>query len=226
MLRARQMWGGEQSVPGLREALGLSEDGDESRNRVDDVEEKAHALVRGMYDADWNPAAAEQLSDDETVVKILQFAATEVVPRLRQTNNEIKQVLHALDGGFIAAGPSGSPLRGLINVLPTGRNFYSVDPKAVPSRLAWETGQAMAESLAARYLADHGEYPRSVGLSVWGTRRHAYLRRRHRRSVRAPRCSPCLGRSKPTRGQPRSDRSRRARPPAHRRHRPHLRILP
>ena len=95
MLRARQMWGGEQSVPGLREALGLSEDGDESRNRVDDVEEKAHALVRGMYDADWNPAAAEQLSDDETVVKILQFAATEVVPRLRQTNNEIKQVLHA-----------------------------------------------------------------------------------------------------------------------------------
>lgn len=169
MLRARQMWGGEQSVPGLREALGLSEDGDESRNRVDDIEEKAHALVRAMSDAEWNPAAAEGLSDDPTVVKILQFAATEVVPRLRQTNNEIKQVLHALDGGFIAAGPSGSPLRGLINVLPTGRNFYSVDPKAVPSRLAWETGQAMAESLAARYLADHGEYPRSVGLSVWGT---------------------------------------------------------
>ncbi|MCE4266222.1 cobaltochelatase subunit CobN [Rhodococcus globerulus] len=169
MLRARQMWGGEQSVPGLREALGLSEDGDESRNRVDDIEEKAHALVRAMSEAAWNPAAAEELSDDLTVVKILQFAATEVVPRLRQTNNEIKQVLHALDGGFIAAGPSGSPLRGLINVLPTGRNFYSVDPKAVPSRLAWETGQAMAESLAARYLADHGEYPRSVGLSVWGT---------------------------------------------------------
>nr|HQV20740.1 cobaltochelatase subunit CobN [Gordonia sp. (in: high G+C Gram-positive bacteria)] len=64
---------------------------------------------------------------------------------------------------------SGSPLRGLINVLPTGRNFYSVDPKAVPSRLAWETGRAMADSLLERYLADHGEYPRSVGLSVWGT---------------------------------------------------------
>ncbi|MGG7099880.1 cobaltochelatase subunit CobN [Rhodococcus sp. 24CO] len=169
MLRARQMWGGEQSVPGLREALGLSEDGDESRNRVDDIEEKAHALIRAMSDAEWNPAAAQGLSDDPTVIKILQFAATEVVPRLRQTSGEIKQVLHALDGGFIAAGPSGSPLRGLINVLPTGRNFYSVDPKAVPSRLAWETGQAMAESLAARYLADHGEYPRSVGLSVWGT---------------------------------------------------------
>ena len=54
-------------------------------------------------------------------------------------------------------------------MLPTGRNFYSVDPKAVPSRLAWETGRAMADSLLERYLTDHGEYPASVGLSAWGT---------------------------------------------------------
>ena len=67
------------------------------------------------------------------------------------------------------AGPSGSPLRGLINVLPTGRNFYSVDPKAIPSRLAYQTGQAMAESLLQRHLDETGEYPQSVGLSVWGT---------------------------------------------------------
>ena len=82
---------------------------------------------------------------------------------------EIDQVLRALGGRYIPAGPSGSPLRGLVNVLPTGRNFYSVDPKAVPSRLAWETGVAMADSLLARYRADHGDWPRSVGLSVWGT---------------------------------------------------------
>src|SRR6185295_7616531 len=69
----------------------------------------------------------------------------------------------------VPAGPSGSPLRGLVNVLPTGRNFYTVDPRAVPSRLAWETGLAMAESLVRRYLADTGGYPESVGLSVWGT---------------------------------------------------------
>ena len=54
-------------------------------------------------------------------------------------------------------------------MLPTGRNFYSVDPKAVPSRLAWETGVAMADSLLERYRADYGDWPRSVGLSVWGT---------------------------------------------------------
>ncbi len=71
------------------------------------------------------------------------------------------------------AGPSGSPTRGLVNVLPTGRNFYSVDPKAIPSRSAWEVGSALADSLVARHLADTGTYPRSVGLTVWGTARCA-----------------------------------------------------
>ncbi len=169
MLRARQMWGGEQTVPGLREALGLSETGSETRDRTDEIEEQARGLVAALQAADWDPNAAAGLTDNTVVAEILRFAATEVVPRLRQTDGEIDRVLHALNGGFIPAGPSGSPLRGLINVLPTGRNFYSVDPKAIPSRLAWETGQAMAESLVTRYLKDHDEYPKSVGLSVWGT---------------------------------------------------------
>ncbi|HST82067.1 MAG TPA: cobaltochelatase subunit CobN, partial [Kineosporiaceae bacterium] len=91
------------------------------------------------------------------------------VPRLAGTVDELTAVVHALDGGFVAPGPSGSPLRGLVNVLPTGRNFYSVDPRAVPSRLAWETGRAMADSLLERYRTDTGEWPQSVGLSVWGT---------------------------------------------------------
>jgi cobaltochelatase CobN len=106
---------------------------------------------------------------DERVGAVLRFAVEEVVPRLERTTDEMDATLHALEGGYVPAGPSGSPLRGLVNVLPTGRNFYSVDPRAIPSRLAWETGQAMADSLVERYLADTGEYPASVGLSVWGT---------------------------------------------------------
>ncbi|MFI6957548.1 cobaltochelatase subunit CobN [Nocardia sp. NPDC050408] len=179
MLRARQLWGGERNVPGLREALGLNESGTEVRERVDAVETQARELLSALQAADWSVDAVDGIVDSSTapatdptfaaVRAVLRFAATEVVPRLRQTGIEIDRILHALNGGFIPAGPSGSPLRGLINVLPTGRNFYSVDPKAVPSRLAWETGSAMADSLLDRYKADHGEYPRSVGLSVWGT---------------------------------------------------------
>ena len=106
---------------------------------------------------------------DDAVARVLLFAADEVVPRLAATTGEIDAVLHALDGGHVPAGPSGSPLRGLVNVLPTGRNFYAVDPKAVPSRLAWETGQQLADSLLAQYREDTGQWPTSVGLSVWGT---------------------------------------------------------
>ncbi|WP_432826630.1 cobaltochelatase subunit CobN [Dactylosporangium sp. CA-092794] len=169
MLRARQMWAGQvAALPGLREALGLDEStGD--RSAVDATETKARELVAAMEARDWATAGIAELSDNPEVVRVLRFAAEEIVPRLARTTDELTMVLHALDGGYVPAGPSGSPLRGLINVLPTGRNFYSVDPKAVPSRLAWETGQAMAESLLARYRSDHDEWPKSVGLSMWGT---------------------------------------------------------
>ena len=169
ILRSRQLFGGEQSVPGLRQALGLAEDGADARVDVDVAETQARELVAALADAGWDAGAVEGIAPNSAVADVLRFAATEVVPRLRGTNGEIDQILHALDGGFIPAGPSGSPLRGLVNVLPTGRNFYSVDPKAVPSRLAWETGVALADSLLERYRADHGVWPPSVGLSVWGT---------------------------------------------------------
>jgi cobaltochelatase CobN len=191
MLRARQLWGGEQVLPGLREALGLHEDATESLARTDEIERQARALVEAMEAHAWSPDAvpllresglsAHRVGDSGTPVRlgkganpdqvaaVLRFAATEIVPRLARTTDEITHVLHALDGGYVPAGPSGSPLRGLLNVLPTGRNFYSIDPRAVPSRLAWETGSAMAESLLTKYRDEHGEWPRSVGLSAWGT---------------------------------------------------------
>ena len=169
ILRARQLFGGEQTVPGLRQALGLVEDGSDDRAAVDAAEAGARELVAALQETGWDPAAVDTITDNPDIARILKFAATEVVPRLAGTEGEIDQVLRALDGGFIPSGPSGSPLRGLVNVLPTGRNFYSVDPKAVPSRLAWETGVAMADSLLARYREDYGRWPQSVGLSVWGT---------------------------------------------------------
>jgi cobaltochelatase CobN len=176
MLRAKQMWGGKAAaLPGLREALGLSEQGDSARTEVDEVEDTARSLILALEERAWSVAAVPEVvgtvlgRNDQMVEQVLAFAATEVVLRLARTTDELTHVLHALNGGYVPAGPSGSPLRGLINVLPTGRNFYSVDPKAIPSRLAWETGQAMADSLLARYRTDTGDWPRSVGLSVWGT---------------------------------------------------------
>ncbi|GAA2752635.1 MULTISPECIES: cobaltochelatase subunit CobN [Kitasatospora] len=171
ILRARQIWGGVSALPGLREALGLDESAP-TLAATDAAEAQARALVEAMEAEDWAPEAVEKVAAGHAaaVAEVLDFAARQVVPRLAATTDELDAVLHALNGGFVEAGPSGSPLRGLVNVLPTGRNFYSVDPKAVPSKLAWETGQALAASLVERYRADNdGAYPPSVGLSLWGT---------------------------------------------------------
>ncbi len=168
ILRAAQVWGGVgNAVPGLRAALGLKDSAD--LQAVDETEARARALVEAMEAAGWDPAVAADLHEAPEVQQVLTFAAEQVVPRLAGTTGELDAVVHALAGGFVPAGPSGSPLRGLVNVLPTGRNFYTVDPRAVPSRLAWQTGQAMADSLVQKYLDETGTYPTSVGLSVWGT---------------------------------------------------------
>jgi len=82
---------------------------------------------------------------------------------------EINGILTALDGRFVAPGPSGAPTRGRPDVLPTGRNFYSVDSRAVPTPAAWELGQKSAELLVTRHVQDHGEWPTSMALTAWGT---------------------------------------------------------
>jgi cobaltochelatase CobN len=187
VLRSPQIFGGQvNGVPGLRQALAarearpstgvvLSTSKGSGRNDVDDLEGQARELVTALAECGWSVDAVPKIIEgvlgapNEAAAAALRFAGREVIPRLARTSDEISAVLHALDGGYVPAGPSGSPLRGLINVLPTGRNFYSVDPKAVPSRLAYQTGQAMAESLLNRHLQEAGEYPQSVGLSVWGT---------------------------------------------------------
>jgi cobaltochelatase CobN len=78
-------------------------------------------------------------------------------------------LLAALDGKHVAPGPAGSPWRGRREVLPTGRNLFTVDTRAVPSRTAAEQGERLADALLTRHLQDHGEYPRNVMLDLWGS---------------------------------------------------------
>jgi cobaltochelatase CobN len=83
--------------------------------------------------------------------------------------SEIEGLLAGLDGRFVPPGPSGAPTRGRPDVLPTGKNFYSVDSRAVPTPAAYELGRKSAELLVARYAQDHGEWPTALALTAWGT---------------------------------------------------------
>ena len=86
-----------------------------------------------------------------------------------QADAERHGILTALAGKRVAAGPAGSPHRGRTDVLPTGRNLYSVDPRAVPSRAAHTQGMKLAEALIRRHLQDHGDYPRGLVVDLWGS---------------------------------------------------------
>jgi cobaltochelatase CobN len=82
---------------------------------------------------------------------------------------ELAGLLAGLDGRFVAPGPSGAPSRGRPEVLPTGRNFFSVDTRAVPTQAAWHLGWKSAALLLERHAQEHGNYPARVALSAWGT---------------------------------------------------------
>ncbi|AEU37389.1 cobaltochelatase subunit CobN [Granulicella mallensis] len=105
----------------------------------------------------------------EDITQALIFACEELVPNLEQTGDEIEHLLDALEGKYIPAGPAGAPTRGMAHVLPTGRNFYAVDPRALPSQAAWRVGQQLAREAIERFRMEEGKYPEMMGLSVWGT---------------------------------------------------------
>ena len=78
-------------------------------------------------------------------------------------------LLRALGGQFVPPGPAGAPARGRLDVLPTGRNLYAIDPRSAPTRNAWEIGRRAAEEICKRYAQDHGEWPKRIVLDLWGS---------------------------------------------------------
>ncbi|HEY8130060.1 MAG TPA: cobaltochelatase subunit CobN [Hyphomicrobium sp.] len=84
-------------------------------------------------------------------------------------DTELDAIVRALDGRFIEPGPAGAPSRGRSDVLPTGRNLYSVDPRSVPTPTAWANGKRAAKAILDRYLSDHGDWPRAIVLDLWGS---------------------------------------------------------
>jgi cobaltochelatase CobN len=158
--------------PSLRAAvaarLGVRSGVGASRAEVDAVETECRRLLGPMAPGS-SDRAAEPGAISSEEAEILSWVSETVGPALDDTPAEITNVLAALDGRWVPPGPSGAPTRGMAHVLPTGRNFYSVDPKAVPSRLAWDVGSKLADALLSRHRDETGAYPRSVGLVVWGT---------------------------------------------------------
>ncbi|MEO0497296.1 MAG: cobaltochelatase subunit CobN [Pseudomonadota bacterium] len=169
----------EQPWNGLRPDILSAVSDDMWRTNGDTVERielLAAELVDGLLNASSslplgeNKAAIEAVSGDGAVAQVLAQIRNEIAPSVAACGAaEIAGILAGLEGVHVPPGSSGAPTRGRLDVLPTGRNFYSVDSRAVPTPTAWELGRKSAELVIARHVQDHGDWPISFGLSAWGT---------------------------------------------------------
>ncbi|WP_237154301.1 cobaltochelatase subunit CobN [Oryzibacter oryziterrae] len=157
-------------VLGIAEEAGLSADLDrpEKLARLDawicDVKDMRiadglHVYGRPPEKARISAHLAALGSDDASLGEALATSAA----------SERSGLIAALDGRFVPPGPAGAPGPQRRDVLPTGRNLYALDPRAIPTRTAWEIGSRTAEDVVARYVQDHGDWPRSIVLDAWAS---------------------------------------------------------
>ena len=141
---------------------------------IDDVEERAFNLISLMNDNGFNlekcsELASELYSGNEDVASVVRFICEEVHPNILRIAEEMDSLVSGLNGEYILPGPSGCPTRGRARILPTGRNFYTVDPESIPTPASWELGKRMADQMVNRYLDEKGTYPDSVAIVLWAT---------------------------------------------------------
>lgn len=103
----------------------------------------------------------------EKLAKVGLYVVNEIYPWLMATTGEMENTLRALSGGYVPSGPSGSPNAGGVRLLPSGRNFYGVDPRTLPSKTGWVLGTHLGDQLIEKYIADHGKYPENIGMVLW-----------------------------------------------------------
>ena len=179
------------TVPSLRQSLAelkgydyeallakrgaLRSDGRTNGDIINELNSLALELMKQFHAIDFKAERIDELmktvlgGSQVNVRQCLVYIYSFLVPALMATTEELTNTLSSCDGNYVPTGPSGAPTRGSADILPTGRNFYSIDPRSVPSAAAWRVGISLGDALLARYLKEEGKYPETVAIVVWAT---------------------------------------------------------
>lgn len=142
---------------------------------LDDIHKLAKEIITDLYKDDFKQDVIEEILEKYDITSceelrgILDFICSNLVKRIKGVEDEITNMLEGLNGRFIPPGPCGNITRGGANLLPTGRNFYTLDPSTVPTTVAWEVGKKLGNELLKIYYEEEGRYPESIGIVIWGT---------------------------------------------------------
>ncbi len=149
-------------------------DGTTNGYLIKELDSVSLGLIKELNAAGFNEAKIESIIvnklgiDNAEVHQTLFYVCRFLAPALASTTDELTNLLSAAGGNYVLAGPSGSITRGMSDILPTGRNFYSGEHREIHNRADWQVGIAMGDALLARYLKEEGKYPENVGIILWG----------------------------------------------------------
>ena len=159
----------------LRNPSGILPDGRLKGEEIDLIDSEMLSLIVRSRETGFDITRTKEIADSlypgdhKELDLALEFMCGFLIDAIRRMGDELGNVMRALNGRFVPPGPSGCPGRGRAQILPTGRNFYSIDPDGIPWNSSWEIGSKMAEQMVERYLADNGSYPKTVGIILWAT---------------------------------------------------------
>ncbi|MDU7841909.1 MAG: cobaltochelatase subunit CobN, partial [Veillonella sp.] len=147
----------------LEEHAGeINDDGIRNSVIIDRIWQELRAFVSNIiHKPDYKaPQSLEPLVD--AIVR-------EYIPKLGQTKNELSSISKALQGTYVEPGPGGAPSSGQVDVLPTGRNFYGLDERALPTKIAYQLGIELADQVMADYILNEQRYPETIGIILWAS---------------------------------------------------------
>ena len=139
---------------------------------LDSIDDEMQELISAMHGLDFDPEACRELAvqrygDDPWLLEVVAYICTSIHPNLCRMVEEVDNLVAGMDGCYVPPGPSGSPTRGNAHLLPTGKNYYSLDPEAVPLKESWKVGGKTADEMISRYVEEEGRYPENVGIVLW-----------------------------------------------------------
>lgn len=141
---------------------------------MEDIAARAQALIDALDGKDGAESSVSMALEEKPaasgrVTRVLEFIRADLRPRLMRVTDEMTNAVRGINGEFVPPGAAGCPTRGSLEVLPTGRNFYSVDPFKIPSPEAWEVGKRLGKDLVDRYVKDTGKVPEQIGMIIWAS---------------------------------------------------------
>ena len=150
-------------------------DGEINSVTIDRIDGELMELIAFMRENDYDTGKVlahlkdrfGDLNDD--LVGSVTYTCERVAPSVLRMSDEMDNLFRGINGEYIPPGPSGAPTRGNADILPTGRNMYSLDPDLVPSKSSWVIGCRMADQMIEKYKQEHGGFPREIGFVIWAT---------------------------------------------------------